>query len=174
MKTKFIAGGVGLVAALAMSTQAAIIDNGTWVGTPTTLSVSLDWDGIPALPASIYVQGGPNWSVVLFASSTGPTDSFNFAGTHVIAPHPGDGEVGGSVVGLVQSMNRPYNTAFGGQTTHLNGTHMDVWTINVTSQNPSGALLTVAAVHTPEPHQYALFAGLGLVAFGAFRRFRKA
>lgn len=30
----------------------------------------------------------------------------------------------------------------------------------------------VGLVDVPEPHEYALFAGLGLIAFGAFRRFR--
>ncbi len=41
------------------------------------------------------------------------------------------------------------------------------------SSVPGGYLLNVTGCHIPEPADYAALAGLGLLGFGAYRRFRK-
>ena len=170
MKLRLIAGAVAAAATLAVGTQAAIVEVGPWTSTPTTLSVSLDWDEA----TDFYINGGPYWSLILFASTDGATVTYNLAGTHVVAPHPGAGELPGNPTGAIFMTAHGSPAGFTASSTHVDGTHKDKWTLDSTPKLGGGYLVDVAAIHTPEPHHYALFAGLGLVAFGAFRRFRNA
>ncbi len=55
--------------------------------------------------------------------------------------------------------------------------HVDLWTAKLTLVPPPSPVaptfeVNVTGQHIPEPHQYALMAGLGLLAFGAYRRTR--
>jgi len=56
---------------------------------------------------------------------------------------------------------------------HPVGSHVDRFYAEF-SAVPGGYLLNVTGCHIPEPADYAALAGLGLVGFGAYRRFRKA
>ena len=169
MKLRLIAGAVAAAATLAVGTQAAIVEVGPWTSTPLAMSVTLDWNE----DTDFYVNGDANWSLILFASTDGATVTYNLAGTHVLAPHPGDGEVPGNATGAIFMTATGSTVGFSASSTHDNGVHPDTWTLD-SAPGGTGYIVDVTATHVPEPHHYALFAGLGLVAFGAFRRFRNA
>jgi hypothetical protein len=123
-----------------------------------------------------FVPGGPNpWEIrINFNSLVSPAIVDGYA-QHYTAPHPG--EVVPNTAWPFSFTTPPGGTAGPTDVEHLrkdgSGDHFDRFYAEV-SQVPGGWLVNVTGCHIPEPADYAALAGLGLVGFGAYRRFRKA
>jgi len=153
-----VTGGAGSDAPLAVSFPSTITD-----------------DGVGGAAAN----GGANWTVMIgytplaISPFTGVVTVF---GQHMVNPH-GPPELAPnpnvfSAAWLLPSGPQSYGASLSHQSAHN-----DVWSATLTPLTPPGpgfAQYTVGVTgqHIPEPHQYALMAGLGLLAFGAYRRTR--
>jgi hypothetical protein len=153
---------------------------------PSALTPSLTMDPIcfdltigyiPSGNYEVYfVPGGPNpWEIRIdFNSLVSPATISGYA-QHYVAPHPG--EVPINTAWSFSFTAPPGGTAGPTDVPHLRsdqtGDHFDRFFAKV-SEVPGGWLVNVTGCHIPEPADYAALAGLGLVGFGAYRRFRKA
>jgi hypothetical protein len=154
---------------------------------PSALTPSLTMDDIcfdltigyiPSGNYEVYfVPGGVNpWEIRIdFNSKVNPATISGYA-QHYVAPHPGE------VV-----PNTPWSFSFTTGTvpdsagpTDVPHLRKDQTVTTSTGSTPRSArcrvgyLVNVTGCHIPEPADYAALAGLGLVGFGAYRRFRKA
>jgi len=154
---------------------------------PSALTPSLTMDDIcfdltiGYIPSSNYevyfVPGGLNpWEIRIdFNSLVSPATISGYA-QHYVAPHPGEVPINtawsfsfttGSVPDSAGPTDVDHPQVKGG------GDHFDRFYAEI-SEVPGGFLVNVTGCHIPEPADYAALAGLGLVGFGAYRRFRKA
>jgi hypothetical protein len=173
--------------AVALALAAGAMSHRALAQIPSALTPSLTMDDIcfdltigyiPSGNYEVYfVPGGLNpWEIRIdFNSLVSPATIRGYA-QHYVAPHPGE------VV-----PNTPWAFSFttavvpdsAGPTDvpHLRwdqtGDHFDRFYAEI-SAVPGGYLVNVSGCHIPEPADYAALAGLGLVGFGAYRRFRKA
>jgi hypothetical protein len=154
---------------------------------PSALTPSLTMDPIcfdltigyiPSGNYEVYfVPGGPNaWEIRIdFNSLVSPATVDGYA-QHYVAPHPGEVVPNTAwafsfTTAVVPDSAGPTDVKHplirGG------GDHFDRFYAEI-SAVPGGYLVNVSGCHIPEPADYAALAGLGLVGFGAYRRFRKA
>ena len=163
------------VALLAMALPlSAAITWGPWAETPTTLSGSANWTGMPAPETASTVTPGGNWWVELVMNATMKTDFVLLHVQHLVGPHLGDNAPGEIIeAGLIfpiapMGHGMVYEkVAHGGH-----AQHSDVLDFKAHSDVP-GVGVTFDVTHVPEPSTYALLAGLGLAGFAALRRFRR-
>jgi hypothetical protein len=168
--------------AVALALAAGAMSHRALAQIPSGITPSLTMDDlcfnlsigyVPSTNFEIYFVpgGGPNpWEIwVTFNGSASPKVIAGYA-RHYAAPHPGE---------IVP--NTPWNFSFfappGGtagptNVPHPNGNHFDQFYAQL-SPVQTNWLLNVTGCHIPEPADYAALAGLGLVGFGAYRRFRK-
>ncbi len=180
MKTK-------LSLAVALALAAGAMSHRALGQIPSALTPSLTMDDIcfdltigyiPSNNYEVYfVPGGLNpWEIrVDFNSLVNPATVSGYA-RHYAAPHPGEvvpntAWTFGFTTAVVPDSAGPTDVP------HLlvsgQGDHFDRFYAEF-SQVPGGYLLNVTGCHIPEPADYAALAGLGLLGFGAYRRFRKA
>jgi hypothetical protein len=154
---------------------------------PSALTPSLTMDDIcfdltigyiPSNNLEVYfVPGGANpWEIRIdFNSKVNPATISGYA-QHYVAPHPGEVVPNTPWVFSFTTWTVP-DSAGPTDVPHLRtdqtGDHFDRFYAEI-SQVPGGYLINVSGCHIPEPADYAALAGLGLVGFGAYRRFRKA
>lgn len=139
--------------------------------TPTTLALTLNW--APELPNPESTSGGNafwSWDVTFDKDITSPgTVTAKFNGTHLIPA--------GQTFSTTLSVPT-VGFGFDGDGALLDdGTSYDNWTASMFRNAAFLPLaLSVGAVHTPIPEasDFALLGGLGLLGFGAYRRFRRA
>jgi hypothetical protein len=124
-----------------------------------------------------FVPGGLNpWEIrVDFNSLVSPATVSGYA-QHYVAPHPGEVVPNTAWTFSFTTAVVP-DSAGPTDVPHLlpsgAGDHSDQFFAEFSSV-PGGFLLNVSGCHIPEPADYAALAGLGLLGFGAYRRFRKA
>lgn len=156
-----------------LQSNAQVITLGIPIDTPVALeaagSIAL---GPNASGSANYT--GPNWTYVVSVNNvvgnpigTLVVQHLTDAGTG-ITPGPVMGPVGGS---LMFPINLSGSFAHGWP-------EYDTFDFFMTGTIAGSGAMTgewiLTAAHVPEPQHYALAAGLGLMAFGAYRRFRKA
>ena len=124
-----------------------------------------------------FVPGGPNpWEIrINFNSLVSPAIVDGYA-QHYTAPHPGEVVPNtpwafSFTTAVVPDSAGPTDVPHPFST--YTGDHFDRFYAEI-SAVPGGYLINVSGCHIPEPADYAALAGLGLVGFGAYRRFRKA
>ncbi len=154
---------------------------------PSALTPSLTMDQycfdltigyIPSGNFEVYfVPGGMNpWEIrVDFNSLSIPATVSGYA-QHYAAPYPGlvvpnTAWSFAFTTAVVPDSAGP--TQVPHQDSNGQGDHYDEFYAEF-SLVPDGYLLNVTGCHIPEPADYAALAGLGLLGFGAYRRFRKA
>ena len=155
---------------------------------PSALTPSLTMDDIcfdltigyiPTGNYEVYfVPGGLNpWEIwITFDSLSTPPAVITGYARHWVAPHPGEIVANTSwpfsfTTSVVPDSAGPTNVPH--LDSHGQGNHFDRFFADI-SAVPGGYLINVSGCHIPEPADYAALAGLGLVGFGAYRRFRKA
>lgn len=172
-KLKIAAVAAAVMAVGATSARASVV--GSTVDSPLVVTSTIDW--VPDLTQIEQYNALGMWSI------TSTFDPFawkiTIQGQHMVAPH-----------GLPELAPNPstFNAVFPvpppappgnsvGPIVLQHGNipgHTDMWVASVSSA-PAPAVwqVKIAGSHNvPEPQQYALFAGLGLLAFGAYRRMR--
>jgi len=165
---------LALGAVVAAVTSQAAITWGPWAETTTTLSGSANWNGSPDPETASTASPGGNWWVSLTFSSTVKSYGVVLDGQHLVAPHPGDSAPGDVIeLGVLFTKATGSGTADGSirHNPTPGPSHTDTWHFDA----KSGSVVDVdfTAVHSvPEPSTYAMIAGLGLVGFAAFRRFK--
>ena len=165
---------LALGAVVAAVTSQAAITWGPWAETSTTLSGSANWSGSPDPETASTSSPGGNWWVSLTFSSTLKSYSVVLDGQHLVAPHVDDNAPGDIIeLGVLFTKSTGSGTA-DGSIIHNRGAkagHTDTWHFDAKSNSIVDVSFT--AVHSvPEPSTYAMIAGLGLVGFAAFRRFK--
>jgi hypothetical protein len=171
--------------AVALALAAGAMSHRALAQIPSSLTPSLTMNNlcfnltigyIPSGNFEVYfVPGGPNpWEIWINFNSLGfPTTPAAISGyaQHFVGPHPG--EVPINTPWLFSFLAPPGGTAGPTNVPHPVGSHFDQFYAQL-NQVQGGWLLNVTGCHIPEPADYAALAGLGLVGFGAYRRFRKA
>jgi hypothetical protein len=174
---------------LVMSAQGAIVSDAP-VGDDEWLQLHLVWTPTPGQAESYFLPpnvppppGSPLntlWSVRFsLTGMSGQPDVILVYGQHIALPHPGIDVTPGEVYQAVLTVDlAPTSEAFNDAIKlHPSGGHFDYWKVNAVrlSGAQAGKIdVTLNATHIPEPQMYALFAGLGLFAFAAYRRSRRA
>lgn len=154
---------------------------------PSALTPALEMDDIcfdltigyiPSGNFEVYfVPGGFNpWEIrVEFNSLVTPATVDGYA-RHYVAPHPQEVVPNTPWTFSFTTANVP-DSAGPDDVPHLrwfqSGDHFDRFYAEF-SEVPGGFLLNVTGCHIPEPADYAALAGLGLLGFGAYRRYRQA
>lgn len=172
---------------LVMSAQGAIVSDAP-VGDDEWLQLHLVWTPTAGLQESYFLP--PNvppppdsslntlWSVRFsLTGMSGQPDVILVYGRHIALPHPGIDVLPGEVYQAVLTVDlAPNSVAFNDAIKlHPSGGHFDYWKVNAVRLETSKIDVTLNATHNiPEPQTYALFAGLGLIAFAAYRRSRRA
>ena len=181
MKNKLVIGAAALAASGLMAANAGVLASALSPGPVSTLTefgIGLDWT-IDNLTAENYTTVDTYWTVsidLVPLVSGGPNAVIVVNGQHNAAPHGGELApnpltynkvfvIPPDGIGSTDSAMRP----------HPVGLDYDQWDVAILA-GLGGAdyKVTVEAQHVPEPHEYAMMAGLGLMAFGAYRRFRRA
>ena len=166
---------LALGAVVAAVTSQAAITWGPWAETDTTLSGSANWNGSPDPQTAATATPGGNWWVSLTFSSTIKSYSVVLDGQHLVAPDAVDSTPGEIIeLGVLFTKSTGSGMADGSIRHNPKGvlpTHIDTWHLDAKSNSIVDVSFT--AVHSvPEPSTYAMIAGLGLVGFAAFRRFK--
>lgn len=132
-----------------------------------SLALTLKWDPEAPNPETTSdATGNWHWDVEFKKDASNVTATFN--GTHVGGPTFSTVLVVPLAGGAVSAFNIMGH-----------GSGYDTWNASM-QRNPNflPLVLNVGASHetivVPEAQEYALLAGLGLVGFGAWRRFRKS
>lgn len=176
---------LGLAVALALAAGATSHRALGQIPSALTPALTMDVNGfdltIGYIPSGTYevyfVPGGLNpWEIrVDFNSLVSPATVKGYA-QHYAAPHPGE-VVPNTAWSFAFTTAVVPASAGPTQVPHLFtsglGDHYDEFYAEF-SQVPGGYLLNVIGYHIPEPADYAALAGLGLLGFGAYRRFRKS
>ena len=187
MKKTKLTAALLVAAGVGMTAHGGVLTFGS--NQPLQVSQSLLWDVVSGTIETYSTAPTGPWYIqvdVVPAGATGagllnpsyvaaPNDRIVVWGEHTVGPHPGEAAPNPNtfmhtfVLGPVPSV-APLTLL-----DHPPTGHLDVWQASVASAGgaPYEYGLTLTGSHpVPEPHEYALFAGLGLVAFGAYRRFR--
>ncbi|MCZ7635125.1 MAG: PEP-CTERM sorting domain-containing protein [Verrucomicrobia bacterium] len=153
-----MAGTSAKAAVLAVTTDDAFSINSTITWTPAGAFEFYNYSDEWSISVSFVPAGGVN----VIAGSM----------AHVKAPHAGE-----------VAPNTPWNFAFvvpptpanaGAVLGHAVGPHSDSFSATI-SGGPASYTLVLDGRHPiPEPAHFALLGGLGLLGFGAYRRFRRA
>jgi hypothetical protein len=174
---------IKLSLAVALALAAGAMSHRALGQIPSALTPSLTMDAIcfdltigfiPSGNYEVYfVPGRQNpWEIrVDFNSLVSPAV---VTGTvqHFVGPHPGDVAPNPNIWSF--SFTAPPGGVAGPKDVdHPQTDHFDRFYAEMSSV-PDGWLLNVSGCHIPEPADYAALAGLGLLGFGAYRRFRKA
>ena len=171
---------VAIVAVLAvsMAANAAVTVINPVVNTPLNFSASMDYQ--PQAGLYEFYSASGNWSAsASFVPVFGGVEVVSGTMVHLIAPHPGEMAPSPNtfgfafvVVGGVPGAPNPVTALL----PHPIGPHSDSFSALIAApiQTPGAAYsLTLTGSHpVPEPQQFALFAGLGLLGFGVYRRMR--
>lgn len=186
---KLIASAIGAVLGICVfTTQAAITELSTYMDPDNIATSVVVGEGNDSFSTDVAYPGSNPWTVSVANAPIpgGPYSILSITGRHNIEPCV---DPSLSVPGLV------FNTSFvvaggnsypsvqpgfaqGASYVHDPLGHQDVW-LAIVSPYDSGQgnqklyRVDVTGDHIiPEPHQYALMAGLGLLAFGFYRRVR--
>ena len=162
-------------ALLAAATSQAAITWGPWtVDTDQDLAASANWSGTPDPETAAVSSPNGNWWVSLTFSSTVKSYSVVLDGQHLVAPHPID-TAPGDIIELGVLFTKSTGSGMADGTIRHNPTpgpsDIDIWHMDAKSNSIVDVSFT-AKHNIPEPSTYAMIAGLGLVGFAAFRRFK--
>lgn len=162
-------------AVLAAATSQAAITWGPWTtDTDLQLAGSANWDGTPDPETAAIASPAGNWWVQVTFSSTTKSYAVVLDGQHLVAPHALD-TAPGDVIELGVLFTKATGSGMADGMIHHNPipgpSDVDVWHMDAVSN--SVVDVNFKAKHIiPEPSTYAMIAGLGLVGFAAFRRFK--
>lgn len=170
---------LAIAAALALSVAAnAAVTTGTAINTPLNFSIAIDYTPSATVgDYETYSTGGNWYAYANFIPLGAGTEVITGSMQHLVAPHVGDLEPNPNVFNFVFIINGgtagPVNPVQA-SLEHPDGQHFDAFRALIGAPQPQGDYsLTLTGTHVvPEPQQFALFAGLGLLGFGAYRRMR--
>ena len=182
---KIIASAIGAVLGICLfSAQAAITEIVPTIMDDLSVSVSLQikpGNDVYDTDLLAYLDANP-WTVRVTAVNPGLNPASMLVvvfGSHNVGPHTEELAPNPNTFNVPFSAmilgNPPYtSTSVALNTPHPEGNHQDSWVATLAGPGQGNAYtLDITGEHViPEPHQYALMAGLGLLAFGFYRRVR--
>ena len=179
MKTPYSIKAMVASAALlgGVVSNAAIVSDTT--SSPSDFGAVIGWT--PGVAVEFYSSVDAFWSVSASLVPAGAVNVVTITGSHNYAPHAGEVSPNPNQFMTAFVLPADADTAVPASLPHPGGAplHNDDWSAiiatgpyEIEGNNYDYGILILAAHPVPEPHEYALFAGLGLVAFGAYRRFR--
>ncbi|HRZ37389.1 MAG TPA: hypothetical protein P5534_13635 [Candidatus Paceibacterota bacterium] len=171
------AKSLAIAAALALSVAAnATITSYNLVDDPLNFSVSIDYQ--PGQSAEFYSTSGKWYASAAFIPLGGGIEVIAGSMLHLVAPHanelapnPHGFNFAFIITAGVASLPNPDWAS----SVHPNEGHQDSFTAAITPSqlNVYPYTLTLTGSHpVPEPQQFAVLAGLGLLGFGVYRRMR--
>ena len=181
-KTMFaVVAGVAL-AANVTDAKAIIVTQALSTGDVEAIA-AFEYDQLPGMAMAEAAEIFDGWNIRLEVDAARTTATIEVIHTSAaFAPNPG---ATFSVAYAIPAVDIPAWVTVG--TSNHNGVDatdgVDVISLKFdenatpTLLNPSFSPIDsfqVKATHVPEPHEYALMAGLGLVGFAGYRRFRRA
>lgn len=171
---------LAMAAALTLSAAAnAAVTTGTEVNTPFNFSISIDY--LPSTSIGGYETYSTTGNWYAYANfipvGTG-IEVITGSMQHLVAPHVGELAPNPNVFNFVFIVSGgnggPFNP-FQASFAHPDGQHFDAFSASIGNPTASGypySLNLTGSHPVPEPQQFAVLAGLGLLGFGVYRRMR--